>query len=101
MIVIDALVPLFNAHRVAVRTAGIIKPGSFIKPCGLAYESIVIFPFADRVTPPPRLVDGLRKFTAISPDGPPLLVEQIQEDDIFGSLDDPGRPVVMKNDAGE
>src|SRR5262249_7532495 len=33
--------------------------------------------------------------------GSPLLVEQIKDDNIFRSLDDPGRPVVVQNDARE
>src|ERR1051326_6678152 len=101
MIVIDPLVPLLNAHRVAVRPARVIEPGSLIKSGPLGDKRVVVLPLTDGITPPARLFNVLREIAAVGPDGAPLLVKQVQDDDVFRSLYDPARPEVMKNDARE
>src|SRR5207247_1277596 len=56
---------------------------------------------AGGVAPPPRLVKYFRKRPAIGPDRAPLLVELVQDDHVLGRLDNPARPEVMEDDAGE
>src|ERR1700745_4322970 len=101
MIMIEPLVPLLNAHRVTMGPTRVIEPGSLIESGRLDDKRVVILPFTDGITPPAGLFNVLGEIAAVCPDGAPLLIEQVQDHDVFRSLDDPARPEIMKNNAGE
>src|SRR5258705_9174161 len=101
MVAIGALVFLPDAHRIAVRTAGIVEPRSVVEPVGLRGKRVVIHPAADGIAPPPWFIHLFGNLPAVGPDRAPLLVELVENHHIFGRLDDPARPEIVEPDPGK
>src|SRR5258705_4439741 len=101
MVAVRSLVFFPHAHRVAVRTTGVIEPRPVVESSRLGDERIVIRPAADGIAPPPRFVELFGKLPAVGPDRAPFLVELVQNHDVLRRLDDPARSEIVKNDARE
>src|SRR6185295_7087811 len=94
-----AFIFLSYRHGVAVWTAGVIKPCPGIEAGRLRNKRIVIHPAPHGIAPPAWLLNVLRQLPAIGPDGAPLLIELVEDDNVFGCLNDPACSEIMKNDS--
>src|SRR5258708_40065486 len=92
------MVPFLHAHRIAVRAAGVIQPGSVVHPNRLRPERAAVYPLAYRVAPPPW-VGVFGKRAPVRPDDAPFLVELIQDEHLVRSMNDLARSEIMKNDS--
>ena len=78
MIMIHAVESLFYAQVSAMRTANMIDPGSFIRPCGLDHKGVIIHPLAHRISVPTRF-RVFWSFPSVGPDYPPYFAELVEK----------------------
>src|SRR5690348_4066015 len=82
---VHAVEPLLDAQSVAMRAAGVIKPGSLIGSIGLHNESRVVHPLPRRIAVPCG-IGIFGKLAAIGPDHAPVFVTRVQDDHLEGRL---------------
>src|ERR1700722_15470028 len=76
-------VPRFRHFQlVAMWPANIIDPGSFIQPNRVDNQSIVVHPFANRISVPAGLQDLFRELSPVRPDVSPYLVILVNDLDL-------------------
>src|SRR5712692_2041801 len=91
---------LLHPQSVAVRTARVIDPASWIQPDRLDHESVVVHPFSDGVPVPPRL-RVLGELSPIRPDDAPVTIILIQVNHLVRSLNELEGPQFIKFHARE
>src|SRR4029077_2381615 len=76
IVMVHAMKALLDPQILAMRTTGVIEPASGIQTDRLDHERVVIHPFSDGVSVPPRLgVFG--EFPPIRPNDSPIAVPSI------------------------
>src|SRR5579863_7729575 len=97
---IDAVVPLLDAHLAAVRVAGIIEPGPLVRTDRLDDKREIILPLSYRISVPSR-IGILRNLPPVFPYDAPYLLVLIQHEHFAGSLNDLKRPQFKQQIARE